>query len=373
MNDVAHRDSEWMDRAIELSRKGWGQTRPNPQVGAVIVADGQVVGEGFHSGFGEAHAEIEAIRQAGERARGSTLYVTLEPCAHSGKTPPCCRAIVDAGIRRVVYATADPNPDAGGGAGELAEAGLDVKGGVRAAQAAYVNAPFLWQHRGRAPYVGLKLAVSLDGKIAERPGVRTDLTGPVARHEVMRLRAGHDAILIGINTVLADDPLLTVRDFPAPRVTPLRVVLDSDARLPLESRLVATVDQAPVLALVAESADRGRVAALKAAGVEVEHIERGSGRGLNLRAALAALNGSRRTAVLCEGGAGLATALLSEGLVQRIHWFIAPRTIGPAGIDAVSARIQEQDVWHLAALRALGDDALIEWDHTALDAVTGEI
>jgi len=373
MSFVDPRDSAWMRRAIALARNGWGQTRPNPLVGAVIVADGQVVGEGFHSRFGEAHAEVEAIRQAGELARGATLYVTLEPCAHSGKTPPCCRAIANAGIRRVVYGNADPNPDAGGGAVALVAAGLEVTGGVQSHQAAQVNAAFLWQHQRNEAFVGLKLAASLDGRIAEREGVRTDLTGAESRLEVMRLRAAHDAILIGADTVRIDDPLLTVRDIPAPRVAPLRVVLDSEARLSLASRLVDTVADAPVLAMVGEDADPDRIAGLQTAGVEVELIERDSGGGLNLSVALDALNARGRGAVLCEGGAKLATSLLSGGHVQRIHWFVAPRMVGPGGVAAFTAQVPDTSAWRLADCRALGDDALIEWNHAALDAVTREI
>lgn len=373
MTVVDSRDREWMHRAIELSRNGWGQTRPNPLVGAVIVADGQVVGEGFHSEFGAAHAEVEAIRQAGERARGATLYVSLEPCAHSGKTPPCCNAIVSAGIRRVVYANSDPDPVARGGASELAAAGLDVSGGVLSREAAKVNVAFLWQHLRKTAFVGLKLAVSLDGRIAEREGARTDLTGAEARGEVMRLRAMHDAILVGAGTVRVDDPLLTVRDISAPRVAPLRAVLDTEARLPLGSRLVDTVAEAPVLALVAEDADPDRVAALRNAGVEVETIVRDPANGLNLSVALEVLMNRGRSAVLCEGGARLATSLLSAGMVQQIHWFVAPRILGPDGVAALAEQVAEPGDWCLADCRSLGNDALIEWNHTALDAVTREI
>lgn len=362
-----------MRRAIDLARGGWGQTHPNPLVGAVIVADDRVVGEGFHHRFGEAHAEVEAIRQAGDRARGATLYVTLEPCAHAGKTPPCCRSIVNAGIRRVVYATSDPHPEAAGGAVELDAEGLDVTGGVLAGQAGEINAAFLWWHRRQASFVALKLAVSLDGKIAEREGVRTGLTGAEARYEVMRLRAAHDAILVGAGTVRVDDPLLTVRDIPAPRTAPLRVVLDSGARLALASRLVSTAADAPVLVLVGHDADPSRVAALRDSGVEVQGIERNHGFGLSLPAALDALKERGRTAVLCEGGAKLAASLLVGGHVQRIHWFVAPRMIGPGGVDALAMQVPDAGSWRLRSCRALGDDVVIEWNHTELEAVTREI
>ncbi len=373
MSLAGPQDFAWMRRAIDLARGGWGQTHPNPLVGAVVVADDQVVGEGFHSRFGEAHAEVEAIRQAGDRARGATLYVTLEPCAHTGKTPPCCRSIVNAGIRRVVYAISDPHPEAGGGAVELVGAGLDVTGGVLAGQAAQINGAFLWWHRRQTPFVSLKLAVSLDGKVAEREGVRTDLTGAEARREVMRLRAAHDAILVGAGTVRVDDPMLTVRDIPAPRTIPLRVVLDSGARLALDSRLVTTVADAPVLVLVGDDADPARVAALRNSGVEVQEIERNRGFGLSLSAALDALKDRGRTAVLCEGGANLATSLLVGGHVQRIHWFVAPRMIGPGGVSALARQVPDAGSWRLGQCRALGDDAVIEWNHSELESVTREI
>jgi diaminohydroxyphosphoribosylaminopyrimidine deaminase/5-amino-6-(5-phosphoribosylamino)uracil reductase len=372
MNVAGTQDSVWMRRAIDLARGGWGQTHPNPMVGAVVVADGQVVGEGFHSRFGEAHAEVEAIRQAGDRARGATLYVTLEPCTHAGKTPPCCRLIVNSGIQRVVYGTSDPHPEAGGGAVELGGEGVEVTGGVLAEQAAQINAAFLWWHRRKTSYVALKLAVSLDGKIAEREGVRTDLTGAEARREVMRLRAAHDAILVGSGTVRVDDPLLTVRDIPSPRVAPLRVVLDSSARMSLASRLVTTVTEAPVLVLVGDDAAPARIAALRDSGVEVQEIERNHGFGLSLSAALDALKDRRRTAVLCEGGANLAASLLVAGHVQRVHWFVAPRMIGPGGVDALATQVPDSGSWRLTHCRAVGDDAVIEWNHTELEAVTRE-
>jgi diaminohydroxyphosphoribosylaminopyrimidine deaminase/5-amino-6-(5-phosphoribosylamino)uracil reductase len=366
-------DSEWMRRAIDIARGGWGQTRPNPMVGAVVVADGQVVGEGFHSRYGAAHAEVEAIRQANDRARGATLYVTLEPCVHDGKTPSCCRMILNAGIRRVVYANADPHPEAGGGAVELAGSGLELTGGVLAGEAARLNSAFLWWHRRRASFVALKLAVSLDGKIAEKEGVRTDLTGAEARREVMQLRAAHDAILVGAGTVRVDDPVLTVRGIPSPRVAPLRVVLDSAARVSPASRLVATVAEAPVLVLVSVDADPARIARLRECGVEVQTIERCPGSGLSLPAALDALKERGCTAILCEGGATLATSLLSGGHVQRLHWFVAPRVIGPGGVDALARQVPDTGSWRLADCSGAGDDALIEWDHTELESVTREI
>ena len=248
-----------------------------------------------------------------------------------------------------------------------------MPGGVLAGQAAQMNAAFLWWHRRRTPYVALKLAASLDGKIAEREGDRTDLTGAEARIEVMRLRASHDAILVGAGTVRVDDPLLTVREVPAPRRAPLRVVLDSAAMLSTNSRLVATVAEAPVLVLAGAEADPDRVETLRATGVEVQRIERDDRYGLSLPAALDALRDRGCTAVLCEGGAKLAASLLTGGHVQRIHWFVAPRILGPAGVDALSEQMPAVGSWRLLNCGALGNDALIEWSHTELDAVMKEL
>jgi len=371
MNEIGTTDVEWMRQAILLSRRGLGQTHPNPLVGAVIVADGQVVGEGYHAKFGSAHAEIEALRQAGERARGATLYVTLEPCSHEGKTPPCTRSIVGAGIRRVVYGASDPHPEAGGGAIELSRHDVAVTGGVLAEQAAELNAAFHWWHARHEPFVALKLAVSLDGKIAAREGIRTELTGPEARLEVMRLRAAHDTVLVGAGTVRVDDPLLTVRDIPAPRVAPLRVVLDSGARTEPGSRLINTIDEGPVLLLVGHDADRDRVAALREEGVDVMRIDRSSGSELNISAVLELLRDRGRTAILCEGGARLAASLLRGGHVQRLHWFVCPRLLGSLGVDAIAGSVPDAGSWRLSECRAAGEDAHIVWNHDALEEVIG--
>ncbi len=238
-----------MRRALDLAREGWGKTAPNPMVGAVLVRDGVVVGEGYHAQFGAAHAEVAALQAAGEGARGATLYVTLEPCAHHGKTPPCADAIAAAGVIRVVIAASDPNPDAAGGADRLRARGVAVEFGEGEAGARELNAPFFhrFAHPER-PFVTLKMAVSIDGAIAAADrSTTTHLTGPESRREVHRLRAGHEAIAVGIGTVLADDPALTVRDWAPPRVPPTRVVFDSALRTPPDSLLARTAAEAPVL------------------------------------------------------------------------------------------------------------------------------
>ena len=240
-------DGAWMRRALALAERGWGQTAPNPMVGAVVVRDGVVVGEGWHGQFGGPHAEVEALRAAGERARGATLYVSLEPCNHVGKTPPCTDAILAAGVRRVVAACADRSPVAQGGAQRLREAGVDVVVGVEEAAARELNAPFFHALASDRPFVQLKLALSLDGALADHSRQPGWLTGEPARREVHRMRAGADAIAVGIGTVLADDPELTVRHAAPPRVAPTRVVFDTSARLPRTSKLAHSASEVPVI------------------------------------------------------------------------------------------------------------------------------
>jgi len=341
-----------MRRALALAERGWGQTAPNPMVGAVVVRDGEVVGEGWHERFGEPHAEVMALRAAGDRARGATVYVTLEPCAHQGKTPPCVDALIGAGVRRVVIAARDPNPVAAGGAARLAGAGIETLFGVEERAAEELNAPFFNAFRARRPWVTLKLAVSLDGAIASADGAPGWLTGPESRREVHRLRAGSDAVAVGRGTAVADDPELTVREWPAPRVAPLRVVFDRKASLPLTSRLARTAGETRTLVL-AESADDERLRALSRAGVGVVHSP-------DLDSGLAALRDLGVRSLLVEGGAGIAGALLDGGLVDRLIIFQAPLVLGAGALNAFGA-VAPRPVGGAARLelierRAFGDD-----------------
>ena len=354
-------DGRHMRRALALARRGWGQTAPNPMVGAVVVRDGAVVGEGWHARWGGDHAEVVALRAAGERARGATLYVTLEPCSHWGKTPPCTDAVLAAGVARVVAAVRDPNPQAQGGLDRLAAAGVAVASGVEEAAGRELLAPFLARFGRDRPWVQLKLALSLDGAIADhtrRPGW---LTGPAARRAVHRLRAGADAVAVGIGTALADDPALTVRGVRAPRVAPLRVVFDRAARLPLDSRLVRSVREQPVLVVTAD-AGAPPARALADAGVEVLAATA-------LPAALRALRARGVHSLLVEGGAGIAGALLGHGLVDRLVIFQAPVLLGagarPAFGTAPAARAAEAPRLRVVERRAVGDDLLTVY---ALDA-----
>lgn len=350
-------DPHWMRRALDLAENGRGFVEPNPLVGAVVVREGRAVGEGWHQRFGEAHAEVNALAQAGEAARGATLYVTLEPCCHHGKTPPCTDAVLAAGVSRVVAAMADPFPRvAGGGVARLQEAGVAVEVGLCEAEARRLNAPYLKLLATGRPYVHAKWAMTLDGKIATRTGDSKWVSGEAARQRVHVLRGRMDAIIVGIGTVLADDPLLTTRP-PGPR-TPARVVLDSRARLPLDSRLVKTAHEAPVI-LVTNGAPGD---ALLARGCEVLPLltrEARSGQTPASRSDVGALLdelGRRRmTNVLVEGGAEVLGSFFDARAVDEVHVFISPRvaggrdakpSVGGRGVDKIteSLALAEWDV-----------------------------
>ena len=349
-----------MRRALQLARRGWGQTAPNPLVGAVVVRDGRVVGEGWHARYGEAHAEVAALQAAGELARGATLYVTLEPCAHHGKTPPCSDAVLRAGIARVVIAVADPSPQAGGGARRLVEQGVRVDVGVERDAACELDAPFFFRFTpggGERPWVVLKLALSLDGAIADhtrRPGW---LTNARSRRAVHRLRAGVDAVAVGIGTALADDPLLTVRAGVPPRRPPLRVVFDASARLPLDAALVRSAGETPS-AVVTRDRAAPAAGALAAAGVSVLEAQ-------DLRQGLRALKASGVESVLVEGGGAMAGALLRDDLVDRLIIFQAPVILGegalPAFATAPAATSAAARRLRVVARRHFGDDLMTEY------------
>jgi len=327
-------DREWMRRALALAPRGWGRTAPNPMVGCVIVRDGEVVGEGWHTEYGQPHAEVEALRAAGGRAAGATAYVTLEPCAHHGKTPPCALALRDAGITRVVFAAADPNPKAAGGATVLRESGIEAVGPAYEAAARDLDPVFFHAHTpegARRPFVALKLALSLDARIADRERRSVWITGPEARAEVHRLRAGFDAVAVGIGTALADDPRLTARGDLIPRVPPARVVFDGALRLPPGSHLARTARETPVIAVADERASAEAAAALEGAGVRVLRAGRG------LERALESLREAGVRSMFVEGGAGIAGALLRARLVDRLYLFYAPVLLGPDALSPFAA------------------------------------
>jgi diaminohydroxyphosphoribosylaminopyrimidine deaminase/5-amino-6-(5-phosphoribosylamino)uracil reductase len=320
-------DERWMHRALELAERGRGLVEPNPLVGAVVVQGDTVVGEGWHRRYGEAHAEVNALAAAGPAARGGTLYVTLEPCCHHGKTPPCTDAVLRAGIARVVAALGDPFPAvAGRGAALLRAAGLTVELGLCVAEACRQNAPYLKLIATGRPYVHAKWAMTLDGKIATRTGDSKWISNDSSRRRVHALRGRMDAIVAGIGTVRADDPLLTARP-PGPR-TPVRVILDSQASLPLTSRLVRTAAEAPVLVVTA-GPPPGRAEALRDAGCEVLAVAAEAGRPA-LGPLLDELGRRRCTNVLVEGGSEVHGSFLDAGAVDEVHVFIAPRLAGGA-------------------------------------------
>ncbi len=331
-------EQQFMQRAIELAERGAGQVAPNPKVGAVVVRDGRVVGEGWHRSYGSAHAEVEALAAAGDAARGATVYVSLEPCNHHGKTPPCTDALITAGVARVVFATRDPNPRAAGGMEKLSAAGIVVEGGLCEREARTANAAFLHYARSLAvpsdpasllPFVELKLAVSVDGAIAPASRTRLSLTGAGAQAAVHAMRAASDAVAVGIGTAIADDPALTVRLAPTPRVPPRRVVFDHAARLPLDSVLVRTAHELPVL-MVSDGADPQAVAARASFGVVNVDAS-------DLRQGLARLRELGVNHLFVEGGAGLASALLADGLVHHLIIFQAPVILGADALPAFAS------------------------------------
>jgi diaminohydroxyphosphoribosylaminopyrimidine deaminase/5-amino-6-(5-phosphoribosylamino)uracil reductase len=321
-----------MARALSLAARGLGETNPNPAVGCVVVRGDRVVGEGFHARAGGPHAEVAALRQAGPRARGATLYVTLEPCAHHGRTPPCAPLVRDAGVARVVAAVRDPFPLVRGrGLGLLREAGVAVAVGTLAGAAERLSAPFLAAARHGRPYVLLKAATTLDGRIATASGRSKWITSPAERAQARWLRRLHDAVAVGIGTALADDPLL----LPAPRTRRpfTRVVLDSRLRLPTTSRLVRTASaRAPVVVVTtAASARSPRAGPLTACGVEILTAGADAGGRLRLDEALATLQGRGITSVMVEGGSELLGGFLRARLVDEIALFRAPIVLGGRG------------------------------------------
>jgi diaminohydroxyphosphoribosylaminopyrimidine deaminase/5-amino-6-(5-phosphoribosylamino)uracil reductase len=346
-----------MRRAIALAKRGWGQTAPNPMVGAVVVRDDIVIGEGYHARFGEAHAEIAALADAGARARGATVYVSLEPCAHHGKTPPCADALIAAGVRRVVIAARDPNPKAAGGAARLRAAGIEVATGIEERRALEADPAFFFSFGAKRPWITLKLALTIDGAIADSAGGSQWITGAKARAAAHELRAGHDAIAVGVGTVLADDPSLTVRDAPAPRIPPRRVIFDRHARTPLDSKLVKSAREIPVT-VIAEKPPVRAVRALEAAGVEVV-------RSSSLYNRLEHLKSEGVRSLLVEGGARLASALWERSLVDRLIIFQGPVVLGAGarGSFAFSPGTTIERAARLTVLerRAFGDDSMIAY------------
>ncbi len=363
-----------MRHAIQLAQRGLGSVEPNPPVGAVLVDErGNLISEGWHQRFGGPHAEVHALAAAGELARGATLYCTLEPCSHQGKTPPCAPAVIAAGIRRVVIGTRDPAPHVDGrGIKLLREAGIEVEVGLCEPEARRLIAPFRRLMLEGRPWVHAKWAMSLDGRIATRTGDSKWITNDLSRAKAHELRGRCDAIVVGVTTVLQDDPQLTARPS-GPRVA-LRVVLDSQARTPLSSQLVRTAQELPVLVVTSPQAPAERVEALRTAGVEVLSVagDPSDPDRPALRLLLEELGRRRMTHVLLEGGAGVLGSAFEGGLVDECHVFVAPRIIG--GRDALSSvggvgSERMQDIRSLTAVQftPLGDNVYLHGDWPAAE------
>ncbi len=354
-------DIHHMRAALGLARRGLGATWPNPAVGCVVVKDGRVVGRGWTQPGGRPHAETEALARAGALARGATAYVTLEPCSHHGKTPPCADALVAAGLARVVVASGDPDPRVSGtGIERLRAAGIAVATDCCAAEAAELNAGFFLRVREGRPLVTLKTATTLDGRIATHAGDSQWITGAPARAAGHRLRAEHDAIAVGSGTVLADDPMLTCRLPGLHGRSPVRVVFDSHLRLPLTSRLVASAREVPLWVVTLEGKDSVRRKAFEDCGVAIVPVPADADGNPHALAALRALGDRGVTRVLVEGGAHLSAALLRRGLVDRIAWFRAPMLIGGDGIPAAAGfgvdALDQAPRFRRLALAETGDD-----------------
>lgn len=352
-----------MREAIRLARRGIGATHPNPRVGAVVLHGSKIVGRGFHARAGEAHAETRALESAADAAAGATLVVSLEPCPHFGRTPPCVDAILRAGIRRVVIGMLDPNPLVDGkGVARLREAGVDVSVGLDEDECRALNPPYLkWRATG-LPWVTLKSMVSLDGRVATSDGESRGLGGPEEQRRVHRLRVENDAVLIGVETALRDDPLLTVRLAPAREAGPVpcRVVLDSTLRTPLDSRLVRTAREAPLI-LATTSADEARARVFEERGAAVWRFEPDASGRVPIEPLLRRLAGEGRLAVLVEGGPTVHTSFLREGLADEVAIGIAPILLGGAAAptwtrDLGRDRLGEGIPIGPLSLRRLGKD-----------------
>lgn len=331
--DIDHRH---MAGALALARRGLGNVWPNPAVGCVIVNDGNVVGRGWTMPGGRPHAETVALSRAGDLAKGATAYVTLEPCAHTGKTPPCVDALITAGISRVVIATIDPDPRTSGrGAQKLRNAGIDVSEGVLESEAIYLNAGFFNLINKQRPIFSLKVAASKDGCIASAPGIKTNITGTIAKARGQMLRAAHDAVLFGIGTLLADNPSYTCRLPGMENKTPIRILLDSDLKIPLDAKILGTLQKAKLWVIYKDGVDEVKKSALEDLGVIIivaGKLDTHNRPDLHWLAEYLGEKGITR--VLVEAGAEINSAFMDGGLVDYIHWFEAPKELGQDSLKA---------------------------------------
>lgn len=356
-------DEKYMMLALELAEKGRGKVEPNPMVGAVLVKNNEIIGTGYHQIFGGAHAEVHAIHEGGANCKGATLYVSMEPCAHYGKTAPCVDAIVKAGIGKVIAAIIDPNPiTSGKGIRKLKEAGIEIKLGVMEFQAMKLNASFFKLMQQGLPYVIVKWAMSLDGKIATHTGDSKWITCEESRVYAHKVRGQVDGILVGINTVLRDDPLLTCR-LEGGR-NPKRIIIDSNASLPLHSRLLKTIHESEIVVAVSRNALPERIKKLRQLGCEVIQTNTMSGR-VDLQELFRQLGEMKMTNILVEGGSRVITAVLEDCLADKVIVFIAPIIIGGQGanspvlgkgIDAIAESVKVNEI----TIKRFSDDVVIE-------------
>ena len=358
-------DADFMRIALAEARKGQGRTAPNPCVGAVVVREGQIVGRGYHRRAGTPHAEVNALDDAGNLAVGATLYVTLEPCNHTGRTPPCTQAVLKAGITRVVVGMNDPNPTvAGGGCAFLASRGVEVVSGVLAAECTAINRPFAKHITTGLPWVAMKAGMSLDGRISHGPGLGGRITGEGSWLYTHRLRNTLDAILIGIGTALIDDPSLTTR-LPASESgrDPVRIVLDTHLRLPPRAKLLTQQSQAPTWIFCNGDAPIAAEESLTRSGAIVYRVATGEDGRLDCREVMARLGQNGITSVLVEGGAGVHASLLRAGLVDEVYLFVAPMFIGEQGTSLITGDLLRSPHQflrlHDVGVQQLGEDVLI--------------
>lgn len=358
-------DEQYMQRALDLAALALGRTSPNPVVGAVIVQGDKIVGEGYHQKAGTEHAEIHALRQAGNLARGATVYVTLEPCSHYGKTPPCADALIAAGVSRVVAAVLDPNPlISGQGMEKLKRAGIETQIGVLAEPAQRLNEVFFKYITTDRPFIAMKTAMTLDGKIATFQGNSKWITSAPAREYVHQLRNRYDGIMVGIGTVIADDPRLNTRLNDTDVHDPVRIIIDGELLLPITSQIVKTSRQQRTLVFTSHYAEPDREERLKSYGVEVIRTD-GKTDQLDLNRIMHYLGQQGITSVLIEGGAGLNASLWEHGLVDKVYWFIAPKIVGgvkaPGPIAGAGIPVMNEAI-ELTNMRVeqVGTDLLIE-------------
>jgi diaminohydroxyphosphoribosylaminopyrimidine deaminase/5-amino-6-(5-phosphoribosylamino)uracil reductase len=358
-------DVRFMKKALRLAVLGAGMTSPNPLVGAVVAKDGAIVGLGYHHALGGPHAEVHAIADAGAAAQGGTIYVTLEPCNHQGLTPPCSTAVVEAGIVRVVFGMVDPNPDvAGGGAEALRWAGIEVKGGVLERECRALNQPFIKYVKTGLPYVMLKAAATLDGFIATSAGESKWITSELSRQFAHRLRSHVDGILVGIGTVIADDPLLTVRLKGKNKCRqPTRIVLDGELKIPMDSQLVRTASTSPVCVVCRQDAPVSRERVLGSAGIHVIRAPSGDF-GVDLPCLLEELGRRRLSSILVEGGGRVLGSFIQNGVADEFYFFYAPKILAdPGGVSMLSGRPRPKIADCVRAYgistKKLGEDLLV--------------